>query len=121
MTDTFLQLTKMTLATTRTVEMVRFYDTLFDTQLQAKEIQGVTFYNGTLAGVPVQICPNEIARVEAKQSRHQLAFRVADLRSLLGRVESAGGSIETPITESMTEAILRDPDGNTINHEQERI
>ena len=109
-----IQLTKMTLATTRTVEMVRFYDALFETQFQAQEIQGATFYNGTLAGIPILICPNEVARVEAEQSRHQLAVRVADLKSLLGQVESAGGLIETPITESMTEAILRDPDGNTI-------
>ena len=109
-----IQLTNMTLATTRTEEMVRFYDTLFDTQFQAKEIQGATFYNGTLAGVPVLICPNEIARVEAEQSRHQLTLRVADLMSLLGQVESVGGRIESPMTESMTEAILRDPDGNTI-------
>ena len=109
-----IQLTNMTLATTRTEEMVRFYDTLFDTQFQAKEIQGATFYNGTLAGVPVLICPNEIAGVKAEQSRHQLTLRVADLMSLLGQVESVGGRIETPMTESMTEAILRDPDGNTI-------
>jgi len=108
------QLAKMTLATTRTVEMVRFYDTLFDTQIQAKEIQGVTFYNGTLAGVPVLICPNEIARVDAKQSRHQLAIQVGDLKSLLQNIESTGGSIETPMTESMTMAIVRNPDGNTI-------
>jgi len=109
-----IQLTKMTLATTRTVEMVRFYNTLFDTQLQAKEIQGATFYNGTLAGIPIMICPNEVARVDANQSRHQLAIQVSDLKSLLGQVESVRGRIETPITESMTVAILRDPDGNTI-------
>jgi len=108
------QLTKMTLATTCTAEMVRFYDTLFDTQFQPQEIQGATFYNGTLAGIPVLICPNEIAGVEAEQSRHQLAIRVEDLASLLGKVESLGGRIETPMSESMTEAIVRDPDGNTI-------
>ena len=109
-----IQLTKMTLATTRTEEMVTFYDTLFDTQFQTQEIQGVTFYNGTLAGIPILICPNEVARVEAEQSRHQLVLQVADLMSLLGQVEAAGGRIETPMTESMTEAIVRDPDGNTI-------
>lgn len=114
MANTFPQLTKMTLATTRTLEMVKFYNTLFDTQLQPQEIQGTTFYNGTLAGIPILICPNEIARVDAKQSRHQLAIQVGDLKSLLGKVESAGGRIETPMTESMTEAIVRDPDGNTI-------
>jgi len=109
-----IQITKMTLASTHTAEMVRFYNTLFATQLQAKEIQGTTFYNGTLGGIPILICPNEIAGVKAEQSRHQLAFQVKDLKSLLVRVEAVGGLIETPITESMTEAVLRDPDGNTI-------
>jgi predicted enzyme related to lactoylglutathione lyase len=71
-------------------------------------------YHGTLAGIPLLICPNEIAGVKAEQSRHQLAFRVADLASLLARAKEAGGSIETPVTESTTSAILRDPDGNTV-------
>ena len=109
-----VQLTKMTLATTRTDEMVKFYDVLFDTQFQPREIQGVTFYNGRLGGIPILICPNEIAGVEAEQSRHQLAIQVADLQALLQKIESAGGSIETPVTEPMTMAILREPDGNTL-------
>ena len=67
-----------------------------------------------LAGVPLVICPNEIAGVEAEQSRHQLAFRVSDLAAILSRVEAAGGSIETPMTDPLTQAILRDPDGNSI-------
>ena len=106
------QLTQMTLATTRTLEMVKFYDTLFDTQLQATEAYGTTLYHGTLAGIPLVICPNEIAGVEAKQSRHQLTLRVADLAALLELVEPSGGMIETPTV--TTSAILRDPDGNTI-------
>lgn len=71
-------------------------------------------YHGRLAGVPLVICPNEIAGVEAEQSRHQLAFRVADLAAILSQVESAGGNIETPKSDSLTQAILRDPDGNTV-------
>jgi len=43
-----------------------------------------------------------------------LAIRVDDLGSLLAQVESAGGAVETPISESMTAAVIRDPDGNTI-------
>jgi predicted enzyme related to lactoylglutathione lyase len=109
-----LQLTQMTLATTHMPEMVRFYNTLFGSELQPTEISGTTLYRGTLAGIPLLLCPNEIAGVEAEQSRHQLAIRVAELTTLLELVETAGGSLETPITDSMTSAILRDPDGNTI-------
>jgi predicted enzyme related to lactoylglutathione lyase len=114
MADSLVQLTQMTLATTRTPEMVKFYNTLLGTQLQPTEAFGTTLYHGTLAGIPLVICPNEIAGVEAEQSRHQLVFRVGDLPSLLQNVESAGGTIETPVSDLSTRAILRDPDGNTI-------
>ena len=114
MTESPIQHTQMTLATTRTHEMVKFYDTLFGTALQAREVYGTTLYRGSLAGIPLIICPNEIAGVQAEQSRHQLAFRVVDLSYLLQNVESAGGIIETQATDSLTRAILRDPDGNTL-------
>jgi len=75
---------------------------------------GTTLYRGVLAGIPLLLCPNEIAGVEAEQSRHQLALRVADLSSLLQHVETMGGVIDTPAPDSLTRAVLRDPDGNTI-------
>jgi len=114
MPEFLVQLTQMTLATTRTSEMVKFYNSLFGTELQPTEAYGTTLYKGNLAGIPLVICPNEIAGVQAEQSRHQLAFRVADLAAILSRVKAAGGSIETQITDSLTQAILKDPDGNTI-------
>jgi predicted enzyme related to lactoylglutathione lyase len=114
MSQSSLQLTQMTLATTHMPEMVRFYNVLFAAELQPTEAFEMTLYRGTLAGIPLLLCPNAIAGVEAEQSRHQLAIRVADLITLLELVETAGGSLETPITDSMTSAILRDPDGNTI-------
>jgi len=114
MSESLPQITQMTLATTRTAEMVAFYDTLFGTRLQAVKAFGATLYHGTLAGIPLVICPNEIAGVEAKQSRHQLTLRVADLLGLLQLVEIAGGGIHTSVAESIISAILRDPDGNTI-------
>src|SRR5687768_1634479 len=114
MPESLVQLTQMTPATTRTVDMVRFYDTLFSTGLQPTEVYGTTLYNGSLAGISLTICPNEIAGVEAEQSRHQLAFRVSDLAATLSQVESAGGVIETPMSDSLTQVTLRDPDGNTV-------
>ena len=38
MAESPIQLTQMTLATTHTPKMVKFYDTLFGTQLQANEV-----------------------------------------------------------------------------------
>lgn len=115
MSESLVQLTQMTLATTHTNEMVKFYNALFGTELQPTEAYGTVLFHGNLAGIPLVICPNEIAGVEAEQSRHQLAFRVADLATVLSQVESAGGSIETPMTDPLAQAILRDPDGNTID------
>ena len=114
MSESLPQIAQMTLATTHTAEMVRFYDALFSTRFQAVEAYGTTLYHGTLAGIPLVICPNEIAGVEAKQSRHQLTLRVADLSGLLQLVEIAGGGVHTAAAESVVSAILRDPDGNTI-------
>jgi len=114
MPESFVQLSQITLATVRTPEMVKFYDTLFGTHLQATVSYGKTLYHGTLAGIPLVICPNEIAGVEAEQSRHQLTLRVADLSGLLQLVEIAGGGIHTAAAETILSAILRDPDDNTI-------
>jgi catechol-2,3-dioxygenase len=114
MSTSSVQLKQMTLATTRTVEMAKFYDTLFGTSFQTTEAYGTTLYHGKLAGIPLTLCPNEIAGVEAEQSRHQLAFRVPDLSGLLQIVEIAGGGIDTVPAEAVVSAILRDPDGNTI-------
>ena len=86
MSKSLPQIAQMTLATTHTPEMVKFYDTLFRTELQATEMNGITLYRGTLAGIPLVICPNEIA----------------------------GGGIHTSAAEAIISAILRDPDGNTI-------
>jgi len=114
MADSSVQLAQMTLATVRTAEMVKFYNTLFGTAFQTIRAYGGTLYHGTLAGIPLILCPNEIAGVEAKQSRHQLTLRVPDLLGLLQIVETAGGGIETAPAEAVVGAILRDPDGNTI-------
>jgi predicted enzyme related to lactoylglutathione lyase len=113
MSTSFPQLARMTLATTRTEEMVKFYDTLFQTNLQANVAFGTIIYRGTFAGIPLMICPNEVAGVNAnaEQSRHQLALRVANFSTVLSLVESTGGVIER---ESTDRAILRDPDGNTL-------
>lgn len=39
---------------------------------------------------------------------------MSDLAAILSRVEAVGGSIETPMVDALTQAILKDPDGNII-------
>ena len=114
MPESSIELTHITLAAIRIPEMVKFYSTIFGTKFQTTQVYGGTMYHGTLAGIPFIICPNEIAGVEAKQSRHQLTFRVPDLIGLLQIVEIAGGGVHTAPAELIVSAIIRDPDGNTI-------
>lgn len=114
MPKALVQLSNITLATTHTTEMVKFYNTLFSAELCPTDAYGTTLYNGALAGIPLVICPNEIAGVNAEQSRHQLTLRVDDLSALLSQVEPVGGTIETSALYTLTNVILRDPDGNTI-------
>jgi hypothetical protein len=114
MPESLVRLKRMTLATTRTAEMVKFYNTLFDTGLQPTEAFRTMLYQGILADVQLVICPNEIAGVNAEQSRHQLTLRVDDLSAILSPEGPVGGIIEAPAPDTLANAILRDPHSNTI-------
>jgi predicted enzyme related to lactoylglutathione lyase len=77
---------------------------------------GTSLHEGTLGGLQLLLCPNEIARVNAEQNRHQLKFHVENIADSLKRVVAAGGSVQGEVTEFAGEKIVavRDPDGNTI-------
>lgn len=106
-----VKLVEISLAATDVPAMVRFYDALFDTGLQAYEAFGTTFYRGELHGVRFVLAPNDLAGVEAKQNRHQFVYEVADLVAFLARAEDAGGTVRDATD---TVATVLDPDGNTV-------
>lgn len=122
-----MSIRQITLATIHTEAMVTFYEAVLGSGLTGFAAYGTTLYRGKLGGVDLLFCPNDIAGVVAEQSRHQFTIAVPDLSAALlaadgteGSVEevrregSAGVSAHGVETPTVTSAILRDPDGNTI-------
>lgn len=108
--------TQITLATTHTPEMLRFYSTVFALNLQPVSAHGTTLYKGMLHNATFVLCPNTLAEVQADQSRHQFTYTVSDLAALIKRTIAAGGRIqqEIPASDRPATTIVRDPDGNSI-------
>lgn len=119
MTTATFTLDHITLASTHTAAMVAFYNSVFDASLVPIAAHGSTLYRGSLAGIALLLCPNEIAGVQAEQNRHQLRFRVSDLAQVLERVQAAGGTVDADQGDTQTaRAAVRDPDGNTLEFVQ---
>lgn len=119
MTTGAFTLDHITLATTHTAAMVTFYNNVFAANLVPVPAYGSTLHRGSVAGIDLLLCPNEIAGVEAEQNRHQLRFRVPNLAQVLVRVQAAGGTIDADQSGDQTgRAAVRDPDGNTLEFVQ---
>lgn len=108
---------RITMAVTHMDEMVRFYRDVFDAGLKPLEvIGGFQFYGGSLAGIDLLFCPNEIAGVVADQNRQQFRFVVDDLEEMRTKIIQSGGTLLDDMHETSTiiSCGLRDPDGNTL-------
>lgn len=111
-------LDKFTIATTHTEAMVAFYNAAFDADL--KPIHGTPFYAGTLAGLALMFCPNEIVQIKAEKNRIQMRFTVEDVAAVVARASAHGGGPYGERYEDTT-AIgwgIHDPDGNSIELRQ---
>ncbi len=110
----------MTLAVTRSEEMAAFYNQVFVAGLERIESGSLTLFRGTLAGIPLLLCPAEIAGIDAKQNRLQLRFEVEDLQSVLRAAVENGGELlgEPDDGDGEVRAAVRDPDGNSIEFVQ---
>lgn len=107
----------LTLATTNTQAMVKFYNATLDANLSPFEpMPNATFYSGQLAGIPLTICPNTIAQVDAKQNRQQFEFTVDNIHDVFLAALDNGGTELTAIEEHDDKFIcsVYDPDGNSI-------
>src|ERR1051326_8970267 len=107
---------QITLAVTDLPAMVHFYSSVFGVDLQPVAAYGTTLYRGVLHTTTVMLCPNDLADVQANQSRHQLTYTVSDLGAVIERVIAAGGTVQeqTPTSDRPSTAVIRDPDGNSI-------
>ena len=111
-----MHLVRIALATTRMAAMRHFYNQLFDAKLEAVNTPEGTFYQGEIGQLLFTLVPNDVAKVEARQNRHQMPFWVEDIEKTLHAAIQAGGvkmqqSLETSSGKLL--AIL-DPDGNTL-------
>ena len=112
---------RITMAVSDMQKMVQFYNAVFASNLTPFtpalfEEQGAVFYRGSLAGVNLLMCPNEIAGVEAVTNRQQFNFAVDDVFAVMRIALTSGGEqIDGPrIVEGVITASVRDPDGNSI-------
>jgi predicted enzyme related to lactoylglutathione lyase len=103
---------RITLAVTHVDAVIAFYNEIFDSGIEP--LGDSPLYAGTLGGVPLLVCPNEIAGVDASQSRHQLRFVVDDIEDVLAHVPLAGGSLLNRDRVGGRLVVgISDPDGNT--------
>ncbi len=109
-----MKLMRVTFAITNMEAMVTFYNRVLDAHLEP--ITDTPFYRGTIAGIDILFCPNEIARVEAQQNRQQFRFLVNNLGERLEQVTQHGGQIlQTQMDQDGSRLVgVRDPDGNTL-------
>jgi predicted enzyme related to lactoylglutathione lyase len=116
MTRNDLQVTQITLATTETEAMVRFYATVFATPYHPIDIDGTTLYRAAMDTVTFVLCPNSLAGVRAERSRHQFTYTVADLAATIERAVAGGGRVDDEANghDMATSVTVRDPDDNSI-------
>lgn len=102
------------MAVTNMNAMVAFYNRVLDTHLEP--VADTPFYRGTLGGIELLMCPNEIAGVIAQQNRQQFRFMVNNLGERLEQVVNCGGQIMGSQLEQNGSRLIgvRDPDGNTF-------
>lgn len=104
---------RVVLAATDVAAVVRFHNLVFGAELTPLDGPD-SFHLGDLAGIPLVICPNEIAGVVAEQNRQQFRIAVADLDRAAEAVLEAGGSVIQDETADDRRILgVRDPDGNT--------
>ena len=77
---------------------------------------GTKLYQGKIGNLSLLLCPNEIARADARQNRHQLRFTVADAGATLRMALNAGATLLNDVADHGGDKIasIRDPDGNSI-------
>jgi len=112
-----VKLEQITLAADNVEAVIAFYDAVFQTNLKGKDTPlGIIIYDGMLAGIPFQVCPNTLAEVDARQNRQQFQFQVESVAAAYKTALSNGGRSLQPVqaAQGMKIASVYDPDGNSI-------
>ena len=119
-----VRISNMTIAATKVEAMVAFYNAVLETNFQPIELfPGTTAYHGKLAGIPVLMCPNSVAQVDAKQNRQQFDFQVDNVQTTFAAALANGGTA-LQSTQEHNGAIIAsvyDPDGNSMVFSQPKV
>ncbi len=96
--------------------MLAFYSKGLDIPLKKEDAGEFEYYKGRIGNIDFSLIPNSIAKVKAKENRHQITFRVTSLKQVLSNLVGFGGKIETDaVDEGDRLAVhVRDPDGNSL-------
>ena len=105
-----------TLAVMDIEKMARFYNAIFDSGLQPREMFGSKLYQGQFCGLQLLLCPAEVAANSAEQNRHQFNIVVKDLDRFLERAIETGAETIGEVVEDLgyRSIGLYDPDRNSM-------
>ena len=114
---------KITMACTNISKMPEFYSKVFNTPLKEHNFGEFKMYSAKIGDLTFLFCPNEIAGVDANQSRHQFDYIVENINEVIKAGLESGGSLHSELQENDMESFvtLLDPDGNTINFIQKKV
>lgn len=116
MTVNVTELAEIFIATTDVEAMFRFYKMALDITLNKIDAGEFEYYRGSLGGIGLSLMPNTVAKVGAKENKHELKFKVTDLTQVLSNVVGFGGLQESEPTDEgdRISVHVRDPDGNSL-------
>jgi predicted enzyme related to lactoylglutathione lyase len=100
-----LEISNITIAIENIVQMVKFYETVFNCKFSKIDLYGTTLFSGNLVGTKILLCPNEIAGVKAEKNRHQFDFKVANINEVILLAKAAGGEILNENKDSESQVI----------------
>jgi len=96
--------------------MVAFYSQAFDIHFHEVDTFGIRSQFGEINGITLKFVPIRDAEDFEGYPLHQLGFNVPDVETVLNLALQYGGRAEGEILRDGDNfyAVLRDPDGNTI-------
>ncbi|MEM1137310.1 MAG: VOC family protein, partial [Bacteroidota bacterium] len=111
-----IKLKSVTISVEHMEEMLLFYKQVFKCDFDKKHTFNTTLYHSNFAGLNVIFCPNEVAKVDARQNRQQFEFIIPNLEDVIKATKTTGGKMkgEIVISDEKKSAVILDPDGNTI-------
>ncbi len=108
---------RITIAANDMASMVRFYNAVFDADLELVDpASEFPFHVGELGELQLLLCPNILTQIEATKNRQQLRVVVDDIQETIAVAVNAGGQKLGDIhaTDEAIVAGICDPDGNSI-------